>query len=257
MGSPLTVDLAEIRTAHFEQEALNACPDPPSFYRHFVDDGYGRFRDRSHAEAFLAYINSLSSDLEYTLEHPAPNGSLPFLDVLIHADLSTSIYRKPTHTNVYLNFNSCAPGTTKDGVIRSLTRRAYKLCSPQHLEEELTFLRNTFLNNGYPQNSIFMVMEQTRARLNRPRSPKSPSNSLVAVTISYHNSLAKPIKKTLSNHQVDTSFSSAPTLRNILTKTKSTPPTATTPMNSIYNIQCSNCPESYIGQTYRPIIKRA
>ena len=91
MGSPLTVELAEIRTSYIEELALNTSPDPPNSYRHFVDDGLGDFRDRQHAETYLLFINSLSSDLQYTLEHPADDGSLPFLDVLIHPDKSTSV----------------------------------------------------------------------------------------------------------------------------------------------------------------------
>jgi hypothetical protein len=256
MGSPLTVDLAEVRTAHLEEVALNTCADPPPFYRHFVDDGYGMFRDRQHAEEFQSYINSLSSDLEYTLEHQRTDGSLPFLDVIIHADRSTSIYRKPTHTNIYLHYNSCAPERTKDGVIRSLTRRAHRICSTKHLEAELQLLRDTFLKNGYRQQRVSLVMEQTRLSISKPKSLKPPSNAVARATFPYHNTLAQPIKKILSRYDVEASFSSPPTLRNILTKTKSTPPTATTPMNSVYEVDCGDCTGEYDGQTYRPIIDR-
>ena len=50
MGSPLVVDLAEIRVADVENTALTTYKDPPNTYRHFVDDGTGDFRDKSHAE---------------------------------------------------------------------------------------------------------------------------------------------------------------------------------------------------------------
>ena len=83
MGSPLIVELAEIRLAEIENLALSSSPDPPNFYSHFVDDGLGAFRDRPHAEVFL---NSLTKDLTFTQEHPSPDGSIPFLDVLIHPD---------------------------------------------------------------------------------------------------------------------------------------------------------------------------
>ena len=95
MGSPLIVELAEIRLAEIESLALSSCPDPPHTYSHFVDDGLGSFRDLQHAESFL---NSLTEDLKFTQEHPSSNGTIPFLDVLIHPDKSTSVYREPTHT---------------------------------------------------------------------------------------------------------------------------------------------------------------
>ena len=114
-------------------------PHPPKHYFNLVDDGF--FKNESHARTFLTHINSLTSDLQYTLELPSHKSSLPYLDILIHSDNSTSIYRKPTHTNVYTHYNSCSPQVHKDSIIRSLTRRAYTLCSHKHLQPELEFLK--------------------------------------------------------------------------------------------------------------------
>ena len=113
-----------------ETVALNTSPQPPSLYKHFVDDGFGVFRDKTHAETYLEYVNSLSSDLVYTIEHPSQDESIPFLNILIHKDLCTSVYGKPTHTDTYTHYSTAAPQTTKDSLIRSLTRRAYNICSP-------------------------------------------------------------------------------------------------------------------------------
>ena len=43
MGSPLVVELAEIRVAYVENTALTTYKVPPNTYRHFVDDGIGDF----------------------------------------------------------------------------------------------------------------------------------------------------------------------------------------------------------------------
>ena len=99
MGSQLTVALAEIRVTETEQLALETSSQPPEHYQHFVDDGFGHFMNQQHANEFLRHINGLTNDLKYTIEHPIPDGSIPYLDVLIHADKTTSVYRKPTHTN--------------------------------------------------------------------------------------------------------------------------------------------------------------
>ena len=50
MGSPLVVELAEIRVADVENTALTTYKDHLNTYRHFVDDGIGDFRDKSHAD---------------------------------------------------------------------------------------------------------------------------------------------------------------------------------------------------------------
>ena len=58
----------------------------------------------------------------YFLEkYTTPDGSIPYLDVLIHADKTTSVYRKPTHTNLYTHYSSSTPQSSKDSVISSLT----------------------------------------------------------------------------------------------------------------------------------------
>ena len=226
-----------------------------------MDDGIGAFRNRQHADSFLAHINSLTPDLQYTIEHPSSDGTLPFLDVLIHPDKSTSVYRKPTHTNLYIQYNSCTPNNTKDSVIRSLTRRAYNLCSPQHLDEELQTVWKICMKNGFPPQRINRVMEDTQRSLKKTqhptatsKEPKSPSYAL-QITLPYHPILSKPIKKSLQNHDIKVKHSSNTNLRNILTQTKTPTPGPQTP-NVIYEIPCDNCDAFYNGQTKRPLLKR-
>ena len=74
--------------------------NPPNTYRHFVDDGIGNLRDKSHADGFLNFLNSLTDDLQYTIEYPSEDGNLSYMDILMHPDKYTSEYRKPTHTNI-------------------------------------------------------------------------------------------------------------------------------------------------------------
>ena len=91
--------------------ALTTYTNPPNTYRHFVDDGIGDFRDKSHADGFL---NSLTDDLQYTIEYPSEHGYLPYIDILIHSDKSTSVYKRTTHTNLYVRYNSCTPSSSTD-----------------------------------------------------------------------------------------------------------------------------------------------
>ena len=74
MGSPLVVELAEIRVADVENTTLTTYKDPPKTYRHFVDDGIGDFRDQSHADGFLNYLNSLQKELETVYTTSLQNG---------------------------------------------------------------------------------------------------------------------------------------------------------------------------------------
>ena len=256
IGSPLTVTLAEIRVTDIDQQALSSSTRKPKQYYHFVDDGLGFFTNRTHAEEFLQHLNSLAPDLEYTIDHPNNDGSIPFLDILIHPDNSTSIYRKPTNTNLYTHYSSDTTMSSKDSVVRTLTRRAYKLSSPHHLDNELQHLEATFLSNGYPLQKIRQLMHTIieRARSNN-RMPQSHTNSNLVASIPYFKSSASSLKKSLARYDISTSFHSNTNLKLLLSHTKSTTPPCYV-KNVIYKIPCGDCDQFYIGQTSRPLIKR-
>ena len=57
------------------------------------------------------------------------------------------------------------------------------------------------------------------------------------------------------SHDIKVTDSSATSLRDLLTKTKTSPPPHLTPY-VIYEISCKDCPATYDGQTYRPVHKR-
>ena len=59
----------------------------------------------SQKEEFFHHINQVDTSIKFTMEEAGPDGSIPFLDLLITPDadgtLTTKIYRKPTHTDQY------------------------------------------------------------------------------------------------------------------------------------------------------------
>ena len=255
MGSPLTVALAEIRVTETEQLALNTSSKPPKYYRHFVDDGFGHFTDKQNAADFLKHINGLTNDLQYTIEYPAADGSIPYLDVLIHSDNTTSVYRKPTHTNLYTHYSSSTPQSSKNSIISSLTRRAHNICSPCHLEAELQIIKHTLLCNGFPLNRINLNMARTQKNLKIKKSPKKKSTTSANILLPFPAGYHKSIKSTLQRYDISTKFSSPTTLICLLNTNKAPTPKSNT-MNTIYKIPCKDCDDYYIGQTCRPLIKR-
>ena len=124
--------------------ALTTYTYPLNTCIHFVDDGIGDF---------LNFLNSLTNDLQYTIEYPSEDGSLLYMDILIHSDHTykvTSVYRKQTHTNLHVRYNSCTSSSSKDSVIRSLTRLTHILCSPNTYKLNWTRSTPTPYKNGHP-----------------------------------------------------------------------------------------------------------
>ena len=87
--------------------------------------------------AFLEHLNSIHPSVQFTHEMENSNKCLPFLDVLLERNddgsFSTSVHRKPSHTDRYLNFTSHHPLMHKASVVKSLFNRAMSHSTTQEV----------------------------------------------------------------------------------------------------------------------------
>ena len=104
---------------------------------------------------FLDNLNSLRPSIQFTLEIEDER-KLPFLDVQVTRDAEsgifrTAVYRKPTHTDRYLHYESYHPAHVKTGVIRTLLQRSRRICNSEAAAtKEMRHIQKVFGNNGYP-----------------------------------------------------------------------------------------------------------
>ena len=109
MGSPISPIVTKLYMEDLETKAIQSAQNPPSFWTRFVDD------------TLLQHLNSIDQNIQFTKEDSRPDGSMPFLDILItpreDGSLKTTIYRKPTHTDLYLQWDSNHTITAKYGVV--------------------------------------------------------------------------------------------------------------------------------------------
>ena len=108
MGSPISPLIANLFMVEFEVKSLSTCSHPPSLWLRFVDDTFV-ITKTEHSQALLQHINNQDPNIQFTVE-PTQQGSLPFLDTLVtikpNNTFSTTVYRKPTHTDQYLHWDS-------------------------------------------------------------------------------------------------------------------------------------------------------
>ena len=98
----------------------------------FDDDAMAKMAKihENAVDSFSEHLNSIDQHIQFTSEQEK-DGRIPFLDtcVSINQDGSTkiSVYRKPTHTDQYLNFQSNHHLQHKRAVVNTLMLRAQNL----------------------------------------------------------------------------------------------------------------------------------
>ena len=123
MDSPLGPTLANVFICHFENIWLENCPAhfQPIVYRRFIHT-FLLFRTKDRVEKFKSYLNKQHKNIKFTSEIEE-NGSLSFLDITITRENNkfvTSVYRKPTFSGVFTNFEKFIQEMHKRGLIETL-----------------------------------------------------------------------------------------------------------------------------------------
>ena len=133
MGSLLGPTLANVFIYHFETIWLKNCPAhfKPIVYRRFVGDTFLLCRTMDHFEKFKNYLNKQHKNIKFKSEIEE-NGSLSFLGINITRENNrfvASVYRKPTFSGAFTNFESFIPEMHKRRLIETLLHRIFRLCS--------------------------------------------------------------------------------------------------------------------------------
>ena len=107
-----------------------------------------------HSQELLHHINSQDPHIQFTVE-ATQQGSLPFLDTLVTIEpdstFSTTVYRKPTHTDQYLHWDSSHHITAKQSVYNTLAHRAKVVSSSQGtLDKELQHIKTALQACQFP-----------------------------------------------------------------------------------------------------------
>ena len=111
MGSPVSMIVCDAMMEDIEQKAIETAPHPTHWWYRYVDGTQTKL-DSEYAQEFTDHLNTLDPDIKFTTEGEE-NDELAFLDTSTskkeHGSLKLKIYRKPTHTDQYLQFDSNHP----------------------------------------------------------------------------------------------------------------------------------------------------
>ena len=135
----------------YERTAITTSVHPPKVWERFVDDVYSILKC-TYLGNFFHHINNLHQNIKFTMEEES-NGELAFLDTLLkrnNGGISVLVYRKPTHTDQYLQYSSHHQTSCKESVVSSLFNRAYSIITNKDdLHKENARIKQVLKENGY------------------------------------------------------------------------------------------------------------
>ena len=178
---------------------------------------------------FHRHLNAVNPHIQFTVERATPMEGKPTI-ALLDASVSTlpngevevQVYRKDTHTNKYLGFDSHHPAQHNRSVVSTLMRHASIIPSSDPLRtEEISHVQDSLQVNGYPTKFIDNAAQ--------PRSdPQNhhPDPAGLAV-VPYVQGVSDRVKRTLQRFNIKTAFKPIHTLASVFKKPKDRPKNST------------------------------
>ena len=151
-------------------ETLSVLPPTPRLWQRYVDDTFV-IQKEVYKQDFLQYINSVDPANQFTVETKKEDGAIPFFDTIVKPEadgnLSITVYRKPTHMDQYLQWDSYHHLSAKFSVINMLTHWVQTVCNNSDLLcKEMDHLGKAPTQCKYPK----WALDKVEKRLNRSSS---------------------------------------------------------------------------------------
>ena len=256
MGSPVSPVIANLFMEDFEDLAINTFVRPPEIWFRYVDDTITVLHEYD-IDQFFSHLNSINPSIQFTIEQEKDN-KIAFLDTLLHkkddGTLKTTVYRKPTHTDLYLNFHSNHHLEHKRSVVRTLMHRAQQLnTEDEDLQKEIAHIRGALTANEY--RPWMMNLPQKTPPPQDKDTPGNNQNHHKPLGIPYIQGKSEELSRSFKKFGINIYHKPFNTLRSQLLHPKD----KTDKLKKcgvIYLVTCNTCKKEYIGETGRPLGKR-
>ena len=227
MGSPVSPIVANLFMEDLEQRAMASASGElrPTLWKRYVDDTLEVIK-RGKVDEWSAHLNNMdpTGSIKFTHEIETDN-TIAFLDTLLErkedGSVKVKVYRKKTHTNQHLPFDSHHPLNQKLGVPRTLLNRCEEIVTEEEdKKEERNTIRNALNICGYPDWTIKRVEENLRTKEeNRGKGnnrKESSEKNKGMVVLPYVRGVSEELARIYKKRQISSAMKPHSTLRTIL-----------------------------------------
>ena len=228
-------------------------------YKRYVDDIFVICDSTEEVHDFGSLLNSSHRNLKFTTELES-GGKLEFLDVALMREpdgpLTRSVHRELTWSWQYIHLKSFASMQYKRGLVKCLSPRISRICSPKRLDAEMNSIRDALSRNVYQDRFIEKYFKPQPAR---PISSTVQKKAVFIFLPSKGDDVDMIIRTRLTFAVNRTSNAAKPILLYTTTRLPLPPRkdavlTTATSM-CLYQFTCT-CGVKYVGRTIRRLQSR-
>ncbi|XP_065640485.1 uncharacterized protein LOC136073060 [Hydra vulgaris] len=223
IGLSFMVVLAESFLQFHENNAIkialnfNPALNLKSFLR-YVDDSHARFPDLNQAKHFQYILNQQHPSIQYTIEVENELGTLNYLDIQIMnkktGKYEYKVYRKDAITNIQIKPHSNHDPNILNSIFKGFLHRAYSICSKSYLQNEINFLIDVFIENGYDKTQMMNIAHQFQHKRQNKITIPSEINNYPVVSLPWVPGLSPKLRKIFRKAGYRAVFKSNPNLRS-------------------------------------------
>ena len=166
------------------------------------------------------------------------------IEVLEDKTLKIKIYKKPTHTDQYLMYNSNHHIGQKLGIISTLKHRIQTIVTTEEdKKEEEREMKNALKECGYPQ---WTMNRKKKEKQNKEKECKGK------IVLPYIKGISEKITKVLKKFDIKTIHKPTKKLKNYVCNMKE----RIHPLDrvgAVYEVECTKHNENYNGETNRAL----
>ena len=194
------------------------------------------------------------------------NGMLPFLGIQLlnrSHQIETRVYVKLTNSSPLLHYQSHVENRYKQGLLRTMLDRAYRLASCwSHFSDECDWLKTAFSRLKYPKHlvnsTIKSFVDSKVCDQQRPLSPAKETDDTVRVVLPFKGQISTDIVK---EQLMDLSLKVNTTIQPVFASrkikqelnVKEAKPPIVNEQCIVYNFQCDLCDAGYVKVTHADI----
>ncbi len=256
IGASSSGHAADLFMEKLEHKALTTFVEPPAIWKRYVDDTFSKLK-MMFVDSFLEHLNSQHPRIKFTTEIQE-NNKIAFLDTLVHVlpnkSTKITIYRKATHTDQYLDFNSNHHIKQKIGIINTFEHRINELVTEEEdKQKELRHVKKALKRCGHPNWSL----NRDKRKQKKKKAEKEKVERRGKVVLPYIKGVSEKLARTFKKYDIETIHKPSTKLKNILCSKMKDKIEDLDKTGAVYYNECikENCNDEakndYVGETDR------